>query len=382
MVSHVRVDLIVALTDSQARPNRSLSVVTITFVAWALWAVVLSSYHLIGLFESRNAITCSDRRDVFSPEHGADPLSYHLFDDGRLAIIEIGEFFPFVVRSTMEGVPKSNTLRFVDRSSNSTVSALTPTIDGRWSWIGRVFAWSDRLLVWTVIERSDPVTRNPVRSYRRFLTDGEIETELADNAAFKPLAVDFPHQLVASIEERQRVMGGQPKEYELPPQTVRIESLASPEPRTVATFPVRRALRFFFEDGALMVLRWEPGTAPSGYSEGFRMFLDRHDLPNYTTTWTTELTPQPTSQGYGAIGPTFNVAKAQPIGTFALRYLDYVDGFVARHVKVDTTSGEILASSIQADTSDVTGRSLSRGDEIIWRMQQIRRCAYEAPAVD
>ena len=237
-----------APAGSQVHPGRSISVVTITFVAWALWAATFSSLHLIARLESRNAIVCADRRSVFYPEQGADELTYLLFDDGRFAVVDMGARFPFSLKSALGGVTQSNTLRFVDRSSGRTLSALTATIDGRWSTIGRVLAWSDQLLVWTYIERRDPATGNSVRSYRRFLTDGETETELADNAAFEPRAIDVRHQRVASLEERQRVMGGQPKEHELPPQTVRIESLAGPEPRTVATFPVRRALRFFFDD--------------------------------------------------------------------------------------------------------------------------------------
>ena len=354
---------------------------TVTFVAWALWAAALSSLHLNAWFESRNAIVCADRRSVFSPEQGADELAYLLFDDGRLAVIDLGAHFPFSLESALGGVPQPNTLHIVDRSSGRTLSALTATIDGRWSAIGRVFAWSDQLLVWTYIERRDPATGNPVRSYRRFLADGETETELAENAAFEPRAIDVRHQRVASLEERQHVMGGQPKEHELPPQTVRIESLADPEPRTVATFPVRRALRFFFDDGALMVLRWEGEMVPPYWSFRYRIFLDRHDLPDYATTWTIELTPQPTPQGHGPLGPNFDVAQAQSTGKFALRYLDYVDGFVVRHIQVDTTSGEILASSVQANTSRWNATSPSRGDELVWRTHGIRNCLYEASVV-
>lgn len=353
--------------------------VTVTFVTWALWALVFSSLHFMARLESRNAIVCADRRSLFSPEQGADELTYLLFDDGRLAVLDLGARFPFSLKSALGGVPQSNTLRFVDRSSGRTLSALTATIDGRWSSIGRVFAWSDQLLVWTYIELRDPATGNPVRSYRRFLTDGETETELAENAAFEPRAIDVRHRRVASLEERQRVMGGQPKEHELPPQTVRIESLAGPQPRTVATFPVRRALRFFFDDGALMVLRWEGDSVPPNWSYRYRIFLDRHDPPDFATTWTIELTPQPTPQGHGPYGPNFDVAQAQLTGKFALRYLDEADGLVTRDIQVDTSSGEILASSVQDYNSRWNAPSPSRG-ELVWRTHGIRNCLYESSA--
>jgi len=368
----------VVSAGSQTRPGRSASVAKITFVIWALWAATLSSLHLKIPFESRNAIVCADRRPVFSPEHSADERPYHLFDDGRLVVIDKRARFPFSLKSALGGVPQSDTLRFIDRSSGRTLSTFTATIDGRWSRIGRAIGWSGQLLVWTYTERRDPATGNPVRSYRRFLTDGVTETELADDAAFELRAVDARHQLVASLEERQRVMGGQPKEHELPPQTVRIESLAAPEPRTVATFPVRRALRFFFDDGALLVVRWEGETVAPYWSYRYRIFLDRHDLPNYATTWSVELTPQPTSQGHGGLGPRFDVGQAQSTGKLSMRYLDEVDGLVVRHIQVDTTSGELLASSVQDYTSRWTAPPPSRGDELLWRTHGTRSCLYEA----
>lgn len=354
--------------------------VTITLLVWALWPVAVSSLYLKARLEYRDAIVCADRRPVFSPEQSADELTYHLFDDGRLAVIGKGARFPFSLKSALGGVPQSNTLRFVDRLSGGTLSALVTTIDGRWSTIGRALAWSDQLLVWTYIERRDPATGNPLRSYRRFLTDGETVTELADDAAFEPRAIDARHQRLASLEERQRVMGGQPKEHELPPQTVRIESLESPEPKTVATFPVRRALRFFFDDGALLVLRWEGETVAPYWNYRYRIFLDRHDLPNYATTWSVELTPQPTPQGQGPLGPRFDVAQLKLAGKFALRYLDEDDGLVTRHIQVDTTSGEILASSVGTYTSGWNTTSPGRGDELVWRAHGIRNCLYEASA--
>lgn len=352
---------------------------TMTFVAWALWAAALSSFHVNALLESRNAIVCADRRAVFSPEQGADRQPHLSFDDGRLAVIDSGAHYPFSLRSALGGVVQPNTLRFVDRSSGRTLSSLTATIDGRWSAIGRVFAWSDQLLVWTYIELRDPASGNPHRTYRRFLNDGQTETELADNAAFAPRAIDVRHQSVVSLEERERIMGGQPKEHELPPQTVRIESIAGPEPTTIATFPVRRALRFFFDDGALMVLRWEGESVAPYWNYRYRIFLERHDLPDYTTTWTVELTPQPTPQGHGNLGPDFDVAQAQLPGTFGLRYLDYVDGLVTRHIQVDTTSGEIIASSVEDYRSGWNVTSASRGADLIWRTRGIRNCIYEAP---
>jgi len=355
-------------------------VVTITFVAWALWAGVFSSLHFKRWLDSRNAIVCAERRPVFSPEQGADAQSYLLLDDGRLAVIDLGARFPIALRSAPGGVPRPNMLRIVDRSSGRTLSTLIATIDGRWSTIGRMHAWSDRLLVSTYIERRDPASGNPVRRYRRFLTDGETETELAENAAFEPRAIDIRRQRLASLEERQQVMGGQPKEHELPPQTVRIESFADPEPRTVATFPVRRALRFFFDDGALMVLRWEGDKVPPHWSYRYRLYLDRHDLPDYATTWTIELTAQPTPQGHGPVGPNFHVAQEQPTGRFALRYLDEVNGLVVRNIQVDTSHGEVIASSVQDYTSGWNATSRSRGDELVWRFHGIRNCLYESSA--
>ena len=126
---------------SQVRPGRSRSVVTITFVAWALWVVALSSLHVKAWLESRNAIVCADRRSVFSPDQGADELTYLLFDDGRLAVVDIGAYFPFALKSALGGVPQSNTLRFVDRSSGRTLSALITTIDGRLQRSVQLFKW-------------------------------------------------------------------------------------------------------------------------------------------------------------------------------------------------------------------------------------------------
>jgi hypothetical protein len=351
---------------------------TMTFAAWALWAVAFLSLHVNAWFESRDAIVCADRRALFSSEQGADHQPHLLLDDGRLVVIDSGARFPFSLRSALGGIPQPDTLRIVDRSSGRTLSALTATIDGRWSSIGRVFAWSDQMLVWTYIESRDPATGNPHRSYRRFLTDGQTEIDVPDDAAFAPRAIDVRQQRIASLEERERIMGGQPKEHELPPQTVRIESLAGPEPESVANFPVRRALRFFFVDGALMVLRWEGETVSPYWEYRYRIFLDRHDMPDYATTWSVELTPQPTPQGHGNLGPNIDVAQAQSVGSFTLRYLDEFDGFVVREIQVDTSSGEILASSMQDNTYGWKTASASRGAELVWRTRGVRNCVYEA----
>lgn len=360
--------------------DKSRSMAPITFMVWALLVIALSSFHLKVWFESRNAIVCADRRAVFSPQQGANALSYQLFDDGRLVVIISAASYPFSLRSAPGGIPQANTLGFVDRSSGRTLSELTATIDGRWSTIGRAFAWSDQLLVWTYIERRDPATANPVRSYSRFLTSGETETRIAGNAAFEPRAIDVRHQRVASLEERQRAMGGQPKDHELPPQTVRIESLAGPEPIIVATFSVRRALHFFFDDGALMVLRWEGDVAPPYWQYRYRIFLDRHDPPDYATNWSIELTPQSTGQGYGSNGPRIAVIAGQPTGTFALRYLDKLDELVVRDIQVDTTSGELIESSVQAYVSRWDATLLSGDAGLLWRTHGMLNCLYEGPA--
>ncbi len=368
-----------ASSETMRRPGGSRSMAPVTFALWALWAIALSSFHLKAWFESRNAIVCADQRALFYPDHVSDPLAYQSFDDGRLVVIERSGRFPFSLRSALGGIQKPNTLRFVDRSSGQTLSTLTATVDERWSTLGRIFAWSGELLVWTYIERRDPATGNPVRSYRRFLTNGKTETPIAGSAAFEPRAVDAHRQRVASLEERQRVMGGQPKEHELPPQTVRIESFAGSEPSIVATFPVRRALRFFFRDDALMVLRWEGDTVPPYWSYRFRIFLDRHDPPDYATTWSVELTPQPTEQGRGPNGPEVVVTPGQLTGTSTFRYLDNAPGPVVRDVRVDTTNGELIESSVEPYTSRWNARSPGRGAELDWRKHGTLACLYEAP---
>ncbi len=131
-----------------------------------------------------------------------------------------------------------------------------------------------------------------------------------------------------------------------------------------------------------MVLRWEGETVPPYWSYRYRIFLDRHDLPNYATIWTTELTAQPMGQGHGPFGPKFDIAQAPSTGKFALRYLDDADELVTRDIQVDTTSGEIVASSVQAYTTGWNATSPSRGDELVWRTHGIRNCLYEASAVD
>lgn len=349
----------------------------LTFAIWALWTIVLSSFQIKVWIESRHAIVCADRRAVFFTADGADPLSYHLFDDGRLAVIDSGARFPFSLRSARGGVPQANTLRFVDRSSGRKLSSLTATIDGRWSMIGRAFAWSDELFVWTYSERRDPANGNPVRSYRRFLTDGKAENQIAGDAAFEPRAVDVRHQRIASLEERQRILGAQPKEDELPPQIVRIESFAGPAPGIVATFPVRRALRFFFDGGALLVLRWEGDTVPPYWQYRYRIFLDRHDLSDYATTWTVELTPQPTEQGRGSLGPDLVITPAQSSGRLVLRYLDNIPELVMRELEVDVTSGELVESSVLPTRVRWKASASSEDAELVWRRHGTRNCLYE-----
>ena len=368
-----------APAEATVRAHSARPRVPITFIAWALWALALSSFHLNAWFESRNAIVCADRRAVFFSRQGADPLSYQLFDDGRIAVIDSPARYPFSLRSALGGIPRPAALRFVDRSSGRTLSSSIVMIDGQWSTIGRVFAWSDQLLVWTYVERRDPATGNPVSSYRRFLTDGKTETPIDGDAAFAPRAVDAQYRRVASLEERQRVFGGQPKEHELPPQTVRIESLAGSETHTVATFPVRRALRFFFDDGALMVLRWEGDTVPPYWEYRYGILLDRHEPPGYANRWTTELTPQPTQRGHGPNGPNVVVIPGQSTGTLTLRYLDDGDKLMVREINVDTASGEIVESSVQAHTSRWKTTSPGRDAELVWRKHGMLDCLHEAP---
>jgi hypothetical protein len=368
----------VVRAESQSISRRTGSIATITFVVWALWTVVLSTPTLLSWFDSRQAIVCGDFVKVFSRGQGTGSEPFYLFDDDRLAVVDREGFYPFQITSALNGISRPNTLRIIDRASGDTLSERTTTIDGIWSNVGRVIALSEQILVWTYIERRDLESGNPVRSYRRFLTDGNTETEVGGNAAFEPRALDTRHQWLASLEERQRVMGGQPKEYDLPPQTVRIESLAGIEPITVATFPARRVLRMFFDDDALLVLRWENEQTPPSSNYRYRIFLDRHDLPGYTTTWTTELTPRPTLRGYGPDGPKYVVAQAQPNGKFAISYLDHADGLFIRDVQVDTTNGEVLASSTKAFVSRWKSANQNRAGELVWRTHVMGECVYEA----
>jgi hypothetical protein len=350
----------------------------ITFVFWALWAITLSFFHLEAWFDSRGAIVCADRRAVFFAERGANPIAYRLFDDGRFAVIDMAGRYPFSLRSARQGIPQTNTLRFVERASGRTLSALTTSIDSQWSTIGRAFAWSDQLLVWTFVERRDQATGNPVRIYSRFLTDGATETQITGSAAFEPRAVDVQRERVASLEVRQRVMGRQPEEHELPPQSVRIESFAGADASIVATFPVRRALHLFFDKDSLMVLRWERDSAPPHWHYRYRIFLDRHDPPDYATAWTVELTPQATEQGSGSLGPELAVVPGQPAGTFALRYLDNADRLFVRNVRVDTTSGEIVESSVEAIAPGWSATLPNPDAGLVWRRHGMLNCVYEA----
>jgi len=66
------------------------------------------------------------------------------------------------------------------------------------------------------------------------------------------------------------------------------------------------------------------------------------------------------------------------MGTFALRYLDELDGLVIRDIHVDITSGEIIASSMQDHTFGWNVPSASRGAELVWHTRGLRNCVYEA----
>jgi hypothetical protein len=235
----------------------------------------------------------------------------------------------------------------METATNHT-TRFTPFIGKAPLQIGRIVPWRDSLILWTHLESLPMDGLRVNMHYRQFLVDSQGNvTPLELHRGFEPWLADSQRDVLYSLEVRDRVMGGQPNEYDLPPQRVRIASLRKPLQAAVY-FPVRYLDKLFLHpSGDLVVLRWDRPIRQPYSTVAYKLFLDRRTPSSYGLVWSTELVSDAGLQLYGP-GPKLTVSYTPDTDIVGISYTRNDGRIEHLTTNIDAGSGNILSTQVTA----------------------------------
>ena len=262
--------------------------------------------------------------------------------------------FPFQIRSLTYPSLTRDTLVSLDPATNHT-ERFTPHIGKAPLQIAGIVPWRNSLILWTRLEAPPLDTPRRNMHYRRYLIDDQDNiTPLEPHGGFKPWLADSVKDVLFSLEVRDKIMGGQPDEYDLPPQRVRIESLTNPSQAPVY-FQVRRLNKLFLHpSGDLFVLRWDRRYLRPMSTAVFKVFLDRRTPPGYDLAWSTEFISDQGLLQYG-VGPKLTVSYTPDADVVGISYTTNLGGIEDLRTNIDAGSGRILTTEATSEVHPARG---------------------------
>ncbi len=283
-------------SESMRRPmsNRALLLIATVVVLYAL-GLYLRIGTAVGRLNSGDHVVCGRLFPTFANPgrmgwgHGFEPQD----STGRLVVVRHHRF-PYSLAGHLRYMRDEFPVTALGLRPDDAGWTHLPRVDGHPLRVKKSFIWKDKLLVWGEYQLR-PDTK-PVDVH--YVLDAQGQHQVVRNRQrLHALAIETSTSSLVSIEERVRIMGGQPREEERPPQALVIEHLdedGTPRSEGAHRHPIRKLQNLLSDDqGQIFLVRWQAGPMSLYQSRYGHRLLEAYSIAERRILWSVRLDDDP-----------------------------------------------------------------------------------------